>query len=101
MAAPTSAGIGKSCSRPLLHSQVAAVPVAVFESQRDDLVSAKPKTRQKQQHGAIAQADSRTKIATVDRRNRAPSATAPGRSVIKRATDAFCSPRVFQQMTQS
>src|ERR1017187_5866284 len=49
------------------HAQMATVPVAVFELQRDDLVSAKPQTRQEQQHGAIAQADSRTEITTIDR----------------------------------
>ena len=37
------------------HSRVTAVPVAVFESQRDDLVRMKPKTHQEQLHGAIAQ----------------------------------------------
>ena len=49
------------------HAQVAAVPVAVLELQRDDLVSAKPQTSQEQQHGAIAQADPRTEVTTVDR----------------------------------
>ena len=53
------------------HSQVAAVPVTVFEPQRNDLVSTKPKTRQEQQHCAIAQTDTRTEIATVDRALRA------------------------------
>src|SRR5258708_2720939 len=35
-------------------TQVAAVPVTVFELQRDDLVSTKPKPRQQQQHGTNA-----------------------------------------------
>src|SRR6516164_6621561 len=48
-------------------SQVTAVPVAVFELQRDDLVSAKPQTREKQQHRAIAQTDRRIEITAVDR----------------------------------
>src|ERR1017187_240111 len=49
------------------YAQVAAVPITVFELQRDDLVSAKPQTRQEQQHGAIAQADPRAEITTIDR----------------------------------
>jgi len=38
-----------------------------LELQRDDLVSAKPQTSQEQQHGAIAKADPRTEVTTVDR----------------------------------
>jgi hypothetical protein len=50
-----------------VHVQATGIPVAVFELERDDLVSAKPQTRQEQQHGAIAQTERRSPITAVDR----------------------------------
>src|ERR1035441_3740212 len=49
------------------YAQVAAVPITVFELQRDDLMSAEPQTRQEQQHGAIAQTGPRAEVATINR----------------------------------
>jgi hypothetical protein len=62
-------GYGQELFTPTLaaHTQVAAVPITVFELQRDDLMSAEPQTRQKQQHGAIAQTGRRAEVATIDR----------------------------------
>ena len=49
-----------------VHAQATGVPVAVFQLQRDDLVSAKPETSQEQKHGTIAQTDRGSNIAAVD-----------------------------------
>ncbi len=50
-----------------VHVQATGIPVAVVERERNDFVSAKPQTRQQQQHGAIAQTERRSPITAVDR----------------------------------
>src|SRR5271157_5106499 len=66
---PHVSGYGQELLTPTLasYAQVAAVPITVFELQRDDLMSAEPQARQEQQHGAIAQTGPRAEVATIDR----------------------------------
>src|SRR5258708_38659994 len=62
-------GYGQELLTPTLaaYAQMAAVPITVFELQRDDLMSTEPQARQEQQHGAIAQTGPRAEVATIDR----------------------------------
>src|ERR1700687_4708874 len=66
---PHVSGYGQELLTPTLaaYAQVAAVPITVFEVQRDDLMSSEPQARQEQQHGAIAQTGPRAEVATIDR----------------------------------
>src|SRR5271157_1253973 len=66
---PHVSGYGQELLTPTLasYAQVAAVPITVFELQRDDLMSAQTQARQEQQHGAIAQPGPRAEVATIDR----------------------------------
>src|ERR1035438_905571 len=66
---PHVSGYGQELLTPTLasYAQVAAVPITVFELQRDDLMSAQTQARREQQHGAIAQPGPRAEVATIDR----------------------------------
>ena len=48
------------------HTQMSAVPITVFELQRDDLVRSESQTRQ-QQYGAITQAFCGAEVAAINR----------------------------------